>query len=78
MHVSEASYTLNLQRFDALTAERGWTNDLQRATGIGVSHTTLGRIRRGVIKPGTRFIARATAALGVPVEQLFVRPKGRS
>jgi transcriptional regulator with XRE-family HTH domain len=78
MHVSDASYTLNLERFDALTAERGWTNDQQRAANIGVSHTTLGRIRRGLIRPGARFIAQATRTLDVPVEQLFAQPKARS
>ena len=66
-------FALKLDLFDELTAGRGWTTDQQRAAGIGVSHTTLGRIRRGLIKPGTRFISSATTALGVKVEDLFTQ-----
>lgn len=73
MDASAAPITLNLQRFDELTAARGWTTDVQRAAGIGVSHTTLSRIRRGQLRPGTRFIAKAVEALGVEYSELFIR-----
>ncbi|MBG0560695.1 helix-turn-helix domain-containing protein [Actinoplanes aureus] len=64
-------FALRLERFDELTANKGWKTDQQRAAGLGISHTTLGRIRRGITKPGTRFIASATTALDVSVEDLF-------
>ncbi|BAL85497.1 hypothetical protein AMIS_2770 [Actinoplanes missouriensis 431] len=73
MHEHDLGFALNLARFDELTGHRGWKTDQQRAAGIGVSHTTLGRIRRGHIKPGTRFIAAATTALNTNVEYLFER-----
>jgi transcriptional regulator with XRE-family HTH domain len=66
-------YRLNFAKFELLTKARGWTNDLQRARGIGVSHSTIGRLRRGDMKPGLYFIGRATAALGVDIEDLFDR-----
>lgn len=78
MHVSEASYTLNVERFDALTERLGCTDDQQKAATIGVSRSTLSRIRRGKIQPGARFIAQATSSLGVSVEYLFGRAQGRS
>lgn len=75
LHVLEhdPGFALKLARFDELTALRGWTTDQQRAAGLGVSHTTLGRIRRGLNKPGARFIGAATTVLDVPVEDLFDR-----
>lgn len=70
-------YRLRLDRFDEHTARRGWTSDAQRAKGIGVSHTTIGRIRRGQMSPGLHFIGRVTAALGVDVAEVFeeIRPR---
>lgn len=66
-------YRLNIEKFELLTKVKGWTNDLQRAQGIGVSHTTIGRLRRNEINPGLRFIGQATAALGVDIDDLFDR-----
>jgi transcriptional regulator with XRE-family HTH domain len=71
VHEHDLGFALNLARFDELTGNRGWKTDQQRAAGIGVSHTTLGRIRRGLTKPGTRFIASATSTLNTSVEDLF-------
>ena len=74
MHVHEHDgFTLKLARFDELTKARGWTTDQQRAAGLNVSHTTVGRIRRRLIKPGTKFIANATTVLQTTVEDLFDR-----
>ena len=79
LHVQshEHGFALRLDRFEELTANRGWTTDQQRAAGLGVSHTTLGRIRRGKTRPGARFIASATAVLGVQVEDLFTPTEAR-
>ncbi|MCY1141346.1 helix-turn-helix transcriptional regulator [Actinoplanes sp. Pm04-4] len=68
-------FVLRLDRFDELTAQKGWMTDQQKAAGVGVSHTTLGRIRRGLSQPGARFIANTTNALGVAVEDLFTQPE---
>lgn len=64
-------YRLNFEKFELLTKARGWTNDYQRAHGIGVSHTTIGRLRRGELNPGLHFIGIATSALGVDIDDLF-------
>jgi len=74
-------YRLRIDEFDRLTAARGWSTDTLRAEAIGVSKSTIHRLRRGAQKatdpdgsqPGARFIDLATAALGVPVEFLFER-----
>lgn len=67
------SYRLNIDRFEQLTDARGWTTDIKRARGIGVSHTTISRIRSGEYAPGLRFIGLATAKLDVDIDDLFVR-----
>lgn len=66
--------TVNWELFDQLTAGKGWLNDHQRAAGIGVSHSTLSRLRGGQMKPGAVFIAKTMDALsrfGVHVHELF-------
>lgn len=69
-------YRLDFDKFDELTEQRGWLNDSQRARGIGVSHTTIGRLRRGKLRPGLHFIGQATKELGVEIEELFKRVEG--
>ncbi|MGC5019054.1 hypothetical protein [Micromonospora sp. DT47] len=64
-------YRLRTDRFDELTTAKGWRDDLQRATNIGVSHSTISRIRARKMRPGLRFIGLATAALGVHIDELF-------
>lgn len=68
--------TFNEVLFDQLTELKGWTTDVQRAAGIGVSHTTIGRIRGGLTKPGQVFITKTMAALAdlpmpVKLDELF-------
>lgn len=76
MHAQVVPYLLNVELFDQLTTAKGWKNDRQRAIGIGVSHTTVGRNRRREVSPSAEFILKATAALDVSVEQLFKTPVG--
>lgn len=70
---------LRLDVFDRLTRERGWTNDLARARALGVSHTTVGRLRPdpgcadSPKSPGGRFIGAALRALDVEFDVLFER-----
>jgi hypothetical protein len=66
--------TVNWELFDQLTAGKGWLNDHQRAAGIGVSHSTLSRLRGGQMKPGALVIAKtmqALSGLGAHVHEIF-------
>lgn len=72
---SETKVWLRLEEFDRLTTARGWGNDLARARALGVSHTTVGRLRDtdNPGHPGSKFIAATLAALGCPFDAVFER-----
>lgn len=71
MPANGEGYSLDTELFEQLTAAKGWLIDRERAAGIGVNLTTVWRVRTGKTKPSAEFIAKASAALGVPVEKLF-------
>lgn len=64
---------LRVGEFDRLTAAKGWGTDLAVARELGVSHTTVGRLRSGGQQPGGKFIAAALDKLNVPFDALFER-----
>lgn len=79
-HVSERTPTkaagavaLRVEEFDRITRRMGYSNDAERAKAIGVSHTTISRLRSGKLRPGGRFIAATLCALNVPFEDVFER-----
>jgi hypothetical protein len=59
--------------FDELCTARGWVNEHQRALNLGVSHTTLRRLRVDGGNPGGKLIAAALNTFGVTFEYLFER-----
>jgi transcriptional regulator with XRE-family HTH domain len=74
-----ASPRLNLAEFDAMTVERGWNTDKERAEGLGISQPMLSRIRSGSVKPGVIFIDRCLKAFGpLAYDRLFPRAEVRS
>jgi transcriptional regulator with XRE-family HTH domain len=64
---------LRVEEFDRITRRMGYSNDAERAKAIGVSHTTISRLRSGKLRPGGRFIAATLAALNVRFEDIFER-----
>ncbi|MEU8264945.1 helix-turn-helix transcriptional regulator [Micromonospora sp. NPDC048999] len=70
---SAGAVALRVEEFDRITERMGYSNDAERAKAIGVSHTTISRLRSGKIRPGGRFIAATLATLGVPFETVFER-----
>ncbi|MBC9001316.1 helix-turn-helix domain-containing protein [Micromonospora aurantiaca (nom. illeg.)] len=82
-HVSERTATpqapptgavqLRVAEFDRITEKLGLSNDTERAKAIGVSHTTISRLRSGKLRPGGKFIALTLTALNVRFEDVFER-----
>lgn len=65
---------LRLDEFDAMTIERGWKNDKERASGLRVSQSLISRIRSGDANPGASFIDRCMEAFGpLAYDRLFER-----
>jgi hypothetical protein len=65
---------LRLAEFDALTIERGWKEDKDRAAGLGISQSLMSRIRSGEVNPGAKFIDACVAAFGpLAYDRLFER-----
>lgn len=64
---------LRVSEFDRLTAAKGWGTDLAVARELGVSHTTVGRLRGGGQQPSSKFIAAALDKLNVSFDALFER-----
>lgn len=62
---------MRFEVFDALCNARGLDQDLKRARALGISHTTLSRIRSGHRSAGGKVIRRAIELLGVPYAALF-------
>lgn len=62
---------LNVQEFDRLTGLRGWTTDVQRAASMGMTSSTISRIRSGENRPSSAFIDAALRVLGVEYSALF-------
>jgi hypothetical protein len=63
---------LKVEAFDRITGDRGLKSDNAKAKHLGVSHTTIGRLRAGGAAGG-RFIALALDRLAVPFESIFER-----
>jgi transcriptional regulator with XRE-family HTH domain len=66
---------LRVGEFDRLTRAKGWYTDLAVAQVLGVSHTTVGRLRNieDPSQPSGRFIAAALDKLNVPFDAIFER-----
>ena len=62
---------MRFEVFDALCNARGLDQDLKRARALGISHTTLSRLRSGHTSAGGKVIRRAIELLGVPYAALF-------
>lgn len=63
-------WELDLDVFDWIMNEKGFTNDIQRAEAIGVNHSTLSKIRSGAVRPGIKFVF-GTASIGIPFAVIF-------
>lgn len=59
--------------FDALTAERGATNDSERARLVGINRATLYRLRKHRFAPRMDVAHRIAERLDTTVDQLFER-----
>jgi transcriptional regulator with XRE-family HTH domain len=59
-----ATVALRLDEFDAMTTERGWATDKERADGLGVSQSTISKLRSGTANPGATFIAACLKEFG--------------
>lgn len=59
MHSTSTASVIRLRndRFDERAQELGLASNVACAEYIGVDHSTLGRIRRGEVLPGEKFIA---------------------
>lgn len=64
-------YRLRVEEFDRLTIAKGWYTDVARARAIGVSHTTVGRMRKPNATAGDPFIRATLAKLEVEFDTLF-------
>ena len=74
MHSTPTATVIRLRtdRFDVRAQELGLTSNLACAEYIGVDQSTLGRIRKGDVLPGERFIAACLRSKFAPsFEQLF-------
>jgi hypothetical protein len=64
---------MRLDLFDRIASDRGWKNDTDKARGIGVDPSVFGRVRRGEVAPGVRFVACVLNAMPAwPFNELFV------
>lgn len=66
--------TVNWPEFDRLCADRGWHNDPQRATGLGLGYQTLNHIRNGRLYPDGILLRRCLVVFGADaVGRVFVK-----
>lgn len=79
MSDTTGSLRFRVDQFDRLMTPLGITSTTDQATFLGLSKATVSKVRRGVQRPGNRFIRRVRAALpDVPFEQLFELVDGES
>lgn len=72
--MSARTVKIRLAEFDALTVQRGWRTDKERAQGLGVSQSQISRIRSGESNPGAMFVDRCLEVFGpLAYERLFER-----
>lgn len=65
---------LRITEFDALTDERGWKEDKDKASGLGISPSLMSRIRSGEVNPGAKFIDACVGVFGASAyDRLFDR-----
>lgn len=64
MAASTIVVKLRTARFDELAEEQGWKTDAAIAAKLGLDPATVGRVRRGVAKPGASFIDACLRAFG--------------
>lgn len=65
---------LRLAEFDALTIERGWKEDKDKASNLGISASLMSRIRSGEVNPGAKFIDACISTFGpAAYDRLFER-----
>lgn len=60
----------DLELFDRITANLGYTTDAQRQRALGLSHGVMNKIRSGKTQPGRKFIARMVK-LGIAYDIVF-------
>lgn len=59
--------------FVRMTTGKGWDTDRKRATAIGITPTTVYRLRTGKSSPSAELIYELPDLLGVPTKVLFYR-----
>lgn len=59
--------------FDALCNAQGLALDIQRADALGIHRNYVGRLRKGDVNVGGKFIAATLNLLKVPFEVVFER-----
>lgn len=65
---------LRISEFDALTTERGWKEDKEKASALGISQSLMSRIRSGEVNPGAKFIDACISVFGsTAYDRLFDR-----
>lgn len=70
---ARSSIALREDLFDALTAQRGATTEVQRAVLIGVDRGTVRRMRKRLFTPSFDVAMRMAEVLGTTVDELFER-----
>ncbi len=64
MPASDNPLRINWEKFDQLTALKGWTTDAERARRLDISHSTLTNLRAGRFGPGRKVIDSIIGNLG--------------
>jgi len=72
------SIRIRLDEFDRLTSALGWTNDASRARNIGISPSTLTRLRAGEQHASAQLIHLVLTALQAPYASLFEGDNARA
>jgi DNA-binding XRE family transcriptional regulator len=72
---SKGRILLDDEVFVRLTSEKGWDTDVKRAEAIGVTPTTVYRLRKGLNSPSSQLMYELPELLGVRTRVLFYREK---
>lgn len=63
---------LDLERYETLAAERGWTTHEEHARGLQLSMATVSRLRAGIQPPGSKVVSEILRAFpGETFDSLF-------
>lgn len=63
-------WELDIEVFDRIMNDLGFTTDISRAEAIGMDHSSMSKIRSGAFRPGRKFIL-GTASIGIPFAAIF-------